>query len=102
MSVNGVPTEWIELKQGVPQGTVIVPLIFNRYVNDLPELMSETAHILLYADGCLIFCSDKKSETALEVLKDYSYRLEGYFCLNKLNLNASKTEYRIHYLLPQK
>ena len=31
--------------------------------------MTETAHILQYADD-LIFCSDKKSETALEVLQD--------------------------------
>ena len=57
VSVNGVLSEWIELKQGVPQGTVTGPLFFNLYVNDLPELMSETAHILHYADDCLIFCS---------------------------------------------
>ena len=34
----------------------------------------------------------KKSETTLEVLKDNLYKLE-YFCLNKLNLNANKTEF---------
>ena len=66
-------SEWIELKQGVPQGTVIGPLFSNLYVNDLPELMSETAHILQYADDCLTLCSDKKSDTALEVLPDNLY-----------------------------
>ena len=52
--------------------------------------MSETAHILQYADDCSVFCSDKKSETALEVLQDNLYKLEEYFCLNKLNLMQIK------------
>ena len=75
MSVHGVQPEWIELKQGVPQGTgflkfpqVIGPLFFNFYVNDLPELMSAIARILQYAYNCLLFCSHKKSESPLEVL----------------------------------
>ena len=55
--------------------------------------MSETAHILQFAVDCLIFCSDKNSETALEVLQDNLYELEEYFCLNELNLNANKTEF---------
>ena len=49
MSVNGVLSEWIELKQG---GTVIGPLFALLYVNDLPELISKTAHVLQYADDC--------------------------------------------------
>ena len=91
--MNGALSEWIELKQGVPQGTVVGPLFFNIYVNDLPELISRPAHLIQYADDCLVFCSDKKSEIALEILQDNVYKLEGYFCLNKLNLNRSKTEF---------
>ena len=64
--VNGVLSEWIELKQGVAQGTVKGPLFFNLYVNDLPELLNKPAHILHYADDYLVFCSDKKSEITLE------------------------------------
>ena len=41
----------------------------------------------------LVFCSDKKSEIALEILQDNIYKLEEYFCLNKVNLNGSKTEF---------
>ena len=70
VSVNGVLSEWIELKQDVLQGTVVGPLFFNLYVNDLPDLMSRPAHILQYADDCLVFCSDKKSEIALEILQN--------------------------------
>ena len=60
-------------------------------MNDLPELMSETAHVLQYADGC--FCSGKNSETALEVFQENLCKLEYFFRLNKLNLNANKTEF---------
>ena len=92
VSVNGVLSEWIELKQGVPQGTVVGPLFFNLYVNDLPELISRPAPILQYADDCLVLCRDKKFEIALEILRDNVYKLEEYFCLNKLNINGSKTD----------
>ena len=60
-------------------------------MNDLPELMSETANVLQYADGC--FCSGKNSETALEVFQENLCKLEYFFRLNKLNLNANKTEF---------
>ena len=93
VSVNGVQSEWIELKEGVAQGTVVGPLFFNLYMNDLPKLVSEAAHILQYADDCLIFCSNKKFETSLEVLQDNLFKLEEYVCLNKLNLKENKTEF---------
>ena len=53
--VDGVQSEWIELKQRVPQGAVLGPLFFNVYVNDLLELMNKTANVLQYADDCLNF-----------------------------------------------
>ena len=54
VSVNCILSERIELKQGIPRGTVIRPLFFKLYVNDLPELTSKTAHISQYADDCLV------------------------------------------------
>ena len=91
--VNGVLSEWIELKQGFPRRTVKGPLLFNLYVNDVPELISKPAQNLQYADDCLVFCSDRKSATALEVLQDNLYKLEEYFRRNILNLNKSETEF---------
>ena len=52
--MNCVKSDWIELKQGVPQNTPLGPLLFNLYVNDLTGQIMEDARIIQYADDCLL------------------------------------------------
>ena len=80
------------MKQGVPQGAVLGPLLFNLYVNDLSKQISGNAHTIQYVDDCLLFCSDSESEIALDRLQENIIRLENYLSFNWLNLNDSKTE----------
>ena len=93
VSVNGVKSDWIELKQGVPQGTILGPLLFNLYVNDLTEQITDDARIIQYADDCLLYCSHQDSEIALQHLQANIVKLENYFSVHRLNLNGSKTEF---------
>ena len=93
VSLNGVKSDWIELKQGVPQGTILGPLLFNLYVNDLTGEITEDARIIQYANDCSLFCSHQDPDIALQCLQTYILKLESYFKSHRLNLNGSKTEF---------
>ena len=52
--VNDETSDWIQLHHGVPQGTILGPLLFNLYLNDL-EL--KTCEIIQYADDTVLLTS---------------------------------------------
>ena len=46
-------SDWIQLYQGVPQGTVLGPLLFNIYVNDMQQSVMENCNLIHYADNTI-------------------------------------------------
>ena len=51
--INGTHSDWEEIKSGVPQGSVLGPVLFLLFINDLPEEV--VSELLLYADDAKIF-----------------------------------------------
>ncbi len=82
------------ISYGVPQGSVLGPLLFIIYTNDLPNTLRH-CKCILFADDTTIYCSDKNTATLYARIKEDMNTLIDWFKANKLTLNLNKT----HYLL---
>ena len=69
-----VVNEWKDVVSGVPQGSVIGPLLFVLYINDLPDVVE--AEVYLFADDTKIFC--KILENGSSSLQEYLNRLQKW------------------------
>ena len=92
--VNGVLSSARTIKCGVPQGSILGPLLFLLFINDLPGWLSYTIPSM-YADVTSITSGDS-DVTMLEnrINKDLS-GLNDWLKANRLCLNTVKSEYMI-------
>jgi hypothetical protein len=57
-SVNKYYSDWKPIRHGVPQGSILGPLFFLLYINDLPNVISDMSKPVLYADDTNIIISE--------------------------------------------
>ena len=86
-------SDWIQLYQGVPQGTVLGPLLFNIYVNDMQQSVMEDCNLIQYADDTMISSLHNDLTTARNKLQQTIERLVNFFESHQLTINANKTEF---------
>ena len=82
------------IKCGVPQGSILGPLLFILYINDLPNA-SELTDPLLFADDTSIFYSHSNPNCLESVLNDELQNIDIWLKCNRLSVNIEKTHYVI-------
>ncbi len=97
---NNNESDFYDIKYGVPQGSILGPLLFILYINDLPNAVKHSSPIL-FADDTSLYLSHKSlKEVTLRANADLN-QLQEWFQVNRMSLNISKTQY-IHFTLNTK
>ena len=94
MYVNGVVSDSCHISTDVPQGSIIGPLLFNIFINDLPKT-STFFSTRLYADDTSLTASGSDLDSLLCEINSHLQAIYEWLCSNKLTLNLTKAKYII-------
>ena len=94
VTYNAITSDMEVIKCGVPQGSILGPLLFLLYINDLATV-TNACFPILFADDTNVFITGKSMEEMCTKMNDELEKIQGWLNCNKLSLNVLKTHYML-------
>ena len=88
---NGIVSDWLPFRCGVSQGSLLGPLLFNIFVNDV-NYSAGFSSLRLYADDTTQYVSHECPALLESILNQDIKKLTIWFSANYLQVNATKTQ----------
>ena len=96
VKLNDVVSETSNVSYGVPQGSILGPLLFIIYVNDVfLQLNENDPNILLYADDTVLYYAHAQLKELERIMSTGLRKLYKWCNFNKLTINISKTKFEL-------
>ena len=92
--INNSFSEWAKISAGVPQRSILGPLLFNIFINDI-LLFLQKCDLANYADDSTMYTSDKRVSTIIDSLSHKFTMLSKWFYNNFMVLNPDKCSFML-------
>jgi hypothetical protein len=91
--INDYSSTWKEVRHGVPQGSVLGPLLFLIHINDLSKSISDKSIPILFADDTSFIITNHDNNEFRHKVNEVFNKINKWFHSNLLMLNCDKTSF---------